>query len=155
MQRAWMTVMGMALVALVCALLAPLAMDRLPIEREPETRPVRDEGPDPMEQVADAFVRYRKRHGEWPCGWNGTSSSATSFVGFRCLDDAADLRDRWGRAFRVVFQAPTGRIPGSADGAIALVSMGPDGELQTPDSLALRGESAGDDQVRLIARGVR
>jgi hypothetical protein len=134
MQSAWAAVMGVALAALIVALLAPLAMDMLPMEREPEARPVPVDGPDPIEKVVDAFVRYRKRSGDWPCGWTGTSSSATSFVGFRCLGDVSDLRDRWGRPFRVVFQAPTRRIPGAVDGAIALISAGPDGELQTSRS---------------------
>jgi hypothetical protein len=47
------------------------------------------------------------------------------------------------------------KLPGASRGAIALVSPGRNGELETRDSSAVRGEAAGDDQIWIVTREVR
>jgi hypothetical protein len=111
-----------------------------------------------LAEVAATFRVHREETGSWPCGWSGDSSSATRLDSFACLADrglAGAVVDRWGRPLRVVYQSPTPRLIGASGGVIALVSSGPNGELETRDSQALEGRSAGDDRVEVVTREVR
>jgi hypothetical protein len=140
---------GLALLVLTAAALAPLWVERIEQPGDPGSR---------LQAVSEAFVRYREETGKWPCDWSGRSSFAARLSSFDCVagqGPGGEVVDRWGNVLRVVYQAPTPKLPGASRGAIALVSPGRNGELETRDSSAVRGEAAGDDQIWIVTREVR
>jgi hypothetical protein len=149
MPTARRALVGLALLVLTAAALAPLWIERIAQPEDPGSR---------LRAVSEAFVRYREETGTWPCDWRGRTSFAARLSSFDCVagrGPGGEVVDRWGNVLRVVYQAPTPKLPGAGRGAIALVSPGRNGELETRDSSAIRGEAAGDDQVWIVTREVR
>lgn len=64
------------------------------------------------------------------------------------------LVDAWGMPFRL-FYGRIGSSNAGAGGAIVLVSAGPNRVFDTSDHIAMRGETAEDDIVKVITRRIR
>lgn len=110
-----------------------------------------------LDTVAQAFLDYHEETGLWPCAWTGDASSITLLNSFQCLQRrglGGKVVDEWGRLLRVVYQARSGEVPGAANGAVALVSPGPNGTIETRVVSAIDGVAEGDDLVRVVARSI-
>jgi hypothetical protein len=149
MRAARQVLVGLGLLVATGAALAPLWIGRIEQLDDPGSR---------LQRVSEVFVRYREETGSWPCEWTGRTSFAARLSSFECVAGqglGGEVVDRWGNVLRVIYQAPTSKLPEASRGAIALVSSGMNGELETRDSSAIRGEAAGDDRVWVVTREVR
>jgi type II secretory pathway pseudopilin PulG len=64
------------------------------------------------------------------------------------------LVDGWGQPFTVIYQAPTPHLAGADGGVIAIVSGGPDGQVDTSRRRVIGGAPDADDLVHVITRRV-
>jgi hypothetical protein len=150
-QNARQTLVGLGLLLVAGAAALVLRLGHVETAEVGEVDPL-------LADVAAAFRAHREATGSWPCRWSGRSSSATRLESFECLADrglGGTVVDRWGNPLRVVYQAPTPRLIGASRGVISLVSLGPDGALETQDSRAVEGRAAGDDRLELVTRDAR
>ena len=105
-----------------------------------------------LRALGDEFAFQRAAAGEWPCHW-AERSSQVALDGPACrVAPVPGPRDAWGRKILAVYEPPTLRIPAARNGAIALISAGPDGRVSTSRRRAIEGEAAGDDLVDVVTR---
>ena len=105
-----------------------------------------------LRELGSGFSRYHHERGSWPCHW-GHRSGQLELDSLACRVPALPgPRDAWGRAILAVYQRPTPRIPGAANGVIALISAGADGRVSTSRRRAVEGKPVGDDSVHVVTR---
>ena len=110
---------------------------------------------DEMQAIAEAIRTYRLKHGDWPYPGRETHRpppTVCSFLGvYACLFDEGksmgalreeDAIDPWGMAYQV-YRFPT---------SVSLVSVGPNGVLDTFIEEIKSGRASGDDRVKIIHR---
>jgi hypothetical protein len=105
-----------------------------------------------LRALGDEFSRQHHDAGAWPCHWRERASQV-ALDGLSCrVAPVPGPRDAWGRKILAVYERPTLRIPAARNGAIALISAGPDGRVSTSRRRAIEGEAAGDDLVHVVSR---
>jgi len=133
---------------------------------------------DQLDAIAAAFIDYCDELGEWPSVGEADrymqAMHCAYITGFSCLRERPDsaqfwrgpyLRpsrtqfmaeqnpcvDPWMRGYRI-YRFPANSPLGGENGTICAVSIGPNGNLDTPSAGIASGFASGDDLIRVISR---